>query len=97
MPLETPPRVQITERSTGGDDTQRDLNQLKAFSVATSQYMTTLYNRCRGPVLAREAVLPLAALDQTISASPTQAEVEAIQEKVNEILEALQTPINTGQ
>ena len=100
MPLEPPPRVQISTRPSSDTATAQlraDIEQLKAFAVATSQYTSTLYTKARGTVLSRDAVLLLTALTQTISASPTQTEVQAIQAKVNEILAALQTAINTGQ
>jgi hypothetical protein len=97
MPLESPPRVQVSQRPGDQSDVKTDIEQLKGFAVATTQYLSTLYTKLRGPVLARDAVLTLAPLNQTVSASPTQAEVQAISSKVDEILAALQTAINTGQ
>lgn len=77
-----------------------ELTSIEALAIAVrsqQQYMTQLYNATRQTVVAMEAIAQIAPLLNAVSASPTQAEVDAIRQKVNEIIVTANTPINQSR
>lgn len=85
----TPPQI---KRPIIGSDGRLDASAVVEAIRTLQNYQQQAYNATRQSVIAVSAIAQLDALTQGISDPPTQAEVAAIQAKVNEIIVAANTP-----
>lgn len=85
MPVPSPPRI---------PEALDDVQALASALVAFQQWATQLYNSVRPAVLRMERIAEIEPYTDAISNPPTQAEVEALQERVNLIIAASRTQVS---
>lgn len=85
MPVPAPPRI---------PEALDTIDNLARALLAYQQWSTQLYNGVRPAVLRMERIAAVAPYPDPISDPPTKAQVEAVQARVNLIIEAANAEIS---